>query len=294
MKLRRVLSAATALAVAVSAAAVTTVTSSATTVPEGCNSAGMFACLLSDDSNVPLFTDSSLVATITSVSLTLKTKDKDFEAAVASGTEWYGGGFGFNSNSTGWDSHEWSIQDGVKELTLVATDTRYEYKISYESDTPIFAASDEYAQVWIQDWTSSATFEVVSFELLNADGVDIRTLASDTSADDTAADYTDDTAVEAPAEDTAEDDILDDETEEEYIDEDTEEYIEDEDTEDIVDDDTAEVVADGEDDTAASDDTAAAATDTKGNPDTGVAGVAVTVGVVALAGAAVIASRKRK
>ena len=34
--------------------------------------------------------------------------------------------------------------------------------------------------------------------------------------------------------------------------------------------------------------------DTKGSPDTGVAGVAVAAGVVALAGAAVVVSRKRK
>ena len=60
-------------------------------------------------------------------------------------------------------------------------------------------------------------------------------------------------------------------------------------------------------DAAASDDNAAdaatvdaeapadnAADANKGNPETGVAGVAVAAGVVALAGAAVVASRKRK
>lgn len=179
MKLRKVLAAVSASAVALSAVAIS---ASAVSVPEGCNSAGMFACLLSDDVNVPLFTDPTIVDDITSVSLTLKCKDKEFEKSVQNG-EWYGGGFGFNSNSRGWDSHEWSIQDGVKELTLVPTETRYEYKISYTSDKPIFSSTDTYAQVWIQDWTSTASFSVVSFELLNKDGVDIRDYAAEAPAE---------------------------------------------------------------------------------------------------------------
>ena len=177
MKLRNVLAAFAASAVAASAMAISAFAAS---VPEGCDaSSGMFACLLSDDSNVPLFTDPALVATVTKVSVTVECRDRDFESAVASGTEWYGGGFGVNSNSTGWDSHEWSLQEGVKELQMLPTDTRYQYKITWDKGSPIFSTSDTYAQAWIQDWTSSATFTLVSYELLNADGVDIRTLATE-------------------------------------------------------------------------------------------------------------------
>lgn len=292
MKMRKILSAAAALAVAATSAVV----ASAASVPTGCADSGMFACLLSDDANVPLFTDSSLVATIQTVSVTIKSKDKDFEAAVASGTEWYGGGFGFNSNSTGWKSIEWSIQDGIKDLTLVPTDTRYEYKITYTQDTPIFAATDEYAQCWIQDWTSSTTFELVSFELLNADGVDIRTLATDDKTDDEVAE---DTAEEV-VEDTAEEDTEEEDTyEEDTYEEDT--YEEDTDEEDTYEEETE--TADDETETAddetetADDETAAADagnTADKGSPDTGVAGVAAVAGAAALAGAAVVISRKRK
>ena len=283
MKMRKFLSAAAALAVAATSAVV----ASAVSVPTGCNDAGMFACLLSDDSNVPIFTDSSLVATIQTVSVTIKSKDKDFEASVKGGTDWYGGGFGFNSNSTGWKSMEWSIQDGVKGLTLVPTDNRYEYKITYTQDTPIFAATDKYAQCWIQDWTSSTTFELVSFELLNADGVDVRTLKTeDTKPADTEAPVEETT----PAEETesAEETIDESEESEETIDESSEETI-DESAETV---DETETAAETEP-AAPSGDTANAGTD-KGSPDTGVAGVAAVAGVAVLAGAAVVVARKRK
>ena len=140
MKLRKILSAATAVAVVGAAS----ISASATTYPTNTlePGTGMIACLLSDDAHVPMFTDAKLVSTIQKVTVTLKTKDKDFEASVADGTVWYGGGLQFCSNSVGWDQHEWSIQEGVKELTLVPTDTRYEYKLSYDAGKSIFAATD--------------------------------------------------------------------------------------------------------------------------------------------------------
>lgn len=287
MKLRRVISAAAALAVV----AATTVSSFAASVAKGTDpNSGMFACLLSDDSNVPLFTDSSLVSTITSVSVTLKTKDKDFEKAVQAGDTWYGGGFGVNSNSTGWSSHEWSIQDGVKELTMVPTDTRYVYKITFDNKAPIFSSSDTYAQVWWQDWSSSAEFEFVSCELLNADGVDVRDLKSDAPAEtEKPADTTAPEETTAPAEDETPAETVEATAEDEYTEE---AYTDEVDTtvETTVESTTAD--ADTADAEAPADDTNADAG--KGNPDTGVAGVAVAAGVVALAGAAVVVSRKRK
>lgn len=300
MKLRRFLGAATAAIVAVSSIAVT---SFASTVPVGADDGGQFVCLVSNDSHVPVLSDASLAGQVTTVTLTLKTdKDKDFEAMVTGGTEWYGGGFGANSTSTGWMQTEWSIQDGVKALTMVPTENRYEYKITYSSDTPIFTDSEEYAFFWIQDWTSSTTFEVVSYELLNADGVDVRTLDSAADETTTAPEETEapEETTAAPEEDEAEPTVEEDATSEE-ADEDedvaSEEADEDEDV-------ASEEADEDEDDAAATveDDTDAAATveaddttgETKDNPDTGVAGAAVAAGVVALAGAAIVVSRKRK
>lgn len=288
MKLRKVLAAFAASAVAVSAMAVSAFAAS---VPEGCDaSSGMFACLLSDDSNVPLFTDHALVATVTKISVTIECRDRAFEQSITGGTDWYGGGFGVNSNSTGWDSHEWSIQDGVKELTMVPTDTRYQYKVTWDKGSPIFSESDTYAQAWIQDWTSSAAFSLVSFELLNADGVDIRTLAADEPAtpDEPTAEPDEPTAEPAePTEEPAEPTEEPAEPTEEPA-EPTEEPAEP--TEEPAEP-TVEPAGETAEPAAPS---TPAQTDSKGSPDTGVAGVAAAAGVAALAGVAVVVARKRK
>lgn len=290
MKLRNVLAAFAASAVAASAMAISAFAAS---VPEGCDaSSGMFACLLSDDSNVPLFTDPALVATVTKVSVTVECKDRDFEASVASGSDWYGGGFGVNSPSTGWDSHEWAIQPDAKELQMVPTDTRYQYKVTWDKGSPIFSASDTYAQAWIQDWSSSATFTLVSYELLNADGVDIRTLATNAPAEpvestEPAPTEEPSAPTEEPAEATEEPaDMTEESVEPAESAEPTEEPV------DI----TEEPVEPAE--SAESTDTQTPATtpstDSKGSPNTGVAGIAAAAGVAALAGVAVVVARKRK
>lgn len=281
MKLRNVLAAFAASAVAVSAMAISAFAAS---FPEGTqDGSGMFACLLSDDSNVPLFTDPALVATVTKVSVTVECRDRDFESAVASGTEWYGGGFGVNSPSTGWDSHEWAIQPDVKELQMLPTDTRYQYKITWDKGSPIFSASDTYAQAWIQDWSSSATFTLVSYELLNADGVDIRTLAT-AEPEKPEEPVTPAEPTEEPAEPTEEPD----EFTEEPVD-DTEEPVDM--TEEPIEPAESAEPTDTDTQTPA---TSTPATDSKGSPDTGVAGVAAAAGVAALAGVAVVVARKRK
>ena len=282
MKLRKILSAATAVAVAVSAAAVTTATSFAE-LGEGFDaSSGHFICLVSNDSNVPVLKNSALAGDIRTVSLTVKTKDKDFEASVNDGTVWYGGGFGVNSSSTGWKQlGEWSIQDGIKDLTLVPTDTRYEYKLTYTSDTAIVTDSEEYCFFWFQDWTKGTTFDVANIELLNADGVDIRTLDAEVPADTTAP--ADEETTPAESEESVES--------EEYTDEETGEYTDE--SEEYTDEaDTAE--SDAASDEATDDAASGTTTTDKTSPDTGVAGVAAIAGVAALAGAAVVVARKRK
>lgn len=81
-----------------------------------------------------------------------------------------GGGVGFNSPSTGWAQHEWGNDGAGKEITLTADN-----KVTLLGDAPVFAetdttAADPYAQVWIsQWWGNDATVEKV--EVLGKDGV---------------------------------------------------------------------------------------------------------------------------
>lgn len=293
MKLRKFLGAAVAATLAVTAVGV----SASAAFVAGCEEAEknsdkngvQFVCLASNDWHTPVIKNKALAADVRTVTVTLKTKDKNFESAVASGTEWYGGGFGVNSPSTTYKTlAKWSIQDG-EELKLVPTDKRYEYKLTYTTDTAIFTTNEEYCFFWLQDWAKSTDFEILSYELLNADGVDIRTL--DGASEETTAPAETTAAPEettAPAEETVEVSI--DTAEVETFEVETAEV----ETAEV---DTAEVAiteaATAEAATAeAPADNAADAN--KGNPETGVAGVAVAAGVVALAGAAVVASRKRK
>ena len=140
------------------------------------------------------------------------------DAEVADDAVWVGGGVGANSNSTGWEQHEWGKESGMKEIIPDFENGT----ITWYKGSSIFSADDEYAQLWIQSWGGSLTVD--SVELLYAD------------------------------------------------------Y------------DAGETTGDAAAETADAGD----ASDNKGNPDTGVAGVAVAAGVVALAGAAVVVSRKRK
>ncbi len=90
------------------------------------------------------------LATYTAVKFTVSLSDAEVDAGT-----WVGGGVGFNSNSTSWESHEWSCQDGVKELTFVkVSDGVYEVTFAREDGASIFAADDTYAQVWLQDWST--------------------------------------------------------------------------------------------------------------------------------------------
>lgn len=299
MKLRNVIAAASAVVVA----AASTITSFAASPFKGSiNSAGMFACLLSDDVNVPMFTSYDQISDLCGFTLNIKAVDKRaIESAVAEGA-WISGDMGFNSQSTGWKQYGWGIEGSSandKPYQFKAGDKRGEYSVTYMQDTPIFASTDTYAQIWLQNYSDAYEFEIVDFTLLNSKGEDITKAVAETTApaETTAAPAETTAAPEetkapeettAPAEETVEVSI--DTAEVETFEVETAEV----ETAEV---DTAEVAiteaATAEAATAeAPADNAADAN--KGNPETGVAGVAVAAGVVALAGAAVVASRKRK
>jgi chemotaxis protein histidine kinase CheA len=103
-----------------------------------------------------------------------------FHVTFEGNAEWYGGGIGANSNSTGWKSIEWGTNS--KEITADVENNT----ITWLSDSPIFAESDEYAQLWLQTWTGKVT--VNSADVLGQGGTIL-------STDDAPAE------TEAPAED---------------------------------------------------------------------------------------------
>lgn len=89
---------------------------------------------------------------------------------------WAGGGLGFNSESTGWEQHEWCLKtdDGegkpVKEVTGEVVDEEAgTYTFTLLKEEPVFKDTDTYAQVWAQDW-GSLPYSVESIKLLDKDG----------------------------------------------------------------------------------------------------------------------------
>lgn len=131
-----------------------------------------------------------------------------FHVTFEGNAEWYGGGIGANSNSTGWKSIEWGTNS--KEITADVENNT----ITWLSDAPIFAESDEYAQLWLQTWTGKVT--VNSADVLGKDGV---ILSTDDAPAETEASETEETTEETAAETEAE-------TEEEVEDTETEAEVE--------------------------------------------------------------------
>lgn len=86
------------------------------------------------------------------------------EMTVGDLTNGCGGGFGFNSESTGWKSIEWGNADAGKALSF---DENGDF--TYTSDAPIFATSDTYCQIWLQNWWG-CDVTVDNITLLGADG----------------------------------------------------------------------------------------------------------------------------
>ena len=100
----------------------------------------------------------------------------DSAAKIEAG-DWIGGGLGYNSESTGWASKEWSFQDGVKDVTGVkAADGSYDFVL--KGTDPVFADTDTFAQVWLQNWTTK-DFTFNAFALLDKDGNPILVVESD-------------------------------------------------------------------------------------------------------------------
>ena len=98
-------------------------------------------------------------------------------AAKIEARDWIGGGLGYNSESTGWASKEWSFQDGAKDVTGVkAADGSYDFVL--KGKDPVFADTDTYAQVWLQNWTTK-DFTFNAFTLLDKDGNPILVVESD-------------------------------------------------------------------------------------------------------------------
>ena len=166
MKLRNVFAAVTAAVVA----AAPVVTAGATSYFGGTNAdkSGMMACILSDDPNVPLFTDYASISDLVGFTVTIKATDKRaVEGAIAEGS-WIGGAFIFNSQSTGWKQYSWAVEGtGTADGYFVPGAKRGEYVLTYTQDTPIFASTDTYAQICLHNYADAYEFDVVSYTLLN-------------------------------------------------------------------------------------------------------------------------------
>ncbi len=275
MKLRRLLAATAAAAVATSAMAVAASAVEYMAPGDSYNS-GLIACLKSDNGGATVLQDASLAHTVTKFDIIITAKD--FEQVVEDVADgiWIGGAVCLCSNSWGWEQIDYDFATNV-----VADEDNEVFVFTYEAaNGVVFPESDEYCQIHLHDWanvTSLYGFAVKDVVLYNAEGVDVRTLDG-AAADDTVVDepVADDTVVDEPvADDTVVDEpVADDTVVDEPVADDT-----------VVDEPVA-------DDTVV--DTDAATEAGKDSPDTGVEGIAAVAGVVALAGVAVVASRKRK
>lgn len=209
---------------------------------------------------------------------------------VADPASWIGGGIGANSNSTGWKSIEWGRND--KEITADLENGT----ITWLSDTPVFKADDKYAQFWLQTWGGTVT--IVSVDVLGKDGVVLSDDVSDADAEAAfnaanSEENADEAADDAAADDTAAD--TDDAAE--AVDEDTDaaddtEVVDDAaDDTDAVDDTDADVADDSADNDVADAPAADTSTPVAATGNTAAASIAV---VMAVAGAAAVAAKKRK
>lgn len=274
MKLRRLLAATAAAAVATSAMAVA-VSAVEYMAPGDANNSGLIACLKSDNGTATVLENTDLAHTVTAFDI-IVTAD-DFEQAtedIADGI-WVGGDVCLCSPSWGWGQKGFDLAGGTVCITTVDEENEC-FVISYDNGGVIFPESDTYCQIHLHDYSNTVSvygWAVEDVVLYNADGVDVRTL--------------DGAATDEPVEDTPVEDepVVDEPIEDEPV---VDEPIEDEPVVDepVVDEPVVDEPAV---------DTDAPATETgKDSPDTGVEGIAAVAGVVALAGVAVVASRKRK
>lgn len=273
MKLKKIIAAVAAAAVAVSTMAV-----SAFAIKD-----------YPDGYTVDLVKEGYDAATIASVAgFTVKISG-DIDSGV-------GGGAGFNSATTGWDSTEWGNDDANKAIKSSNGE------ITIKRDAPVFKESDAtdptnpYAQIWVQQWWGSDV-TIESLTIFDKDGNDI-TKSSSSAAETTEA--APEETTEAASEETTE--AAPEETtapvEEEAAP--AEEEAEDEDVDVDVDEEPEEEAEEPEEEAApveeeaAPAETEAPAETTTPAPATGNTAVATVVAVMAVAGAAAIVAKKRK
>ncbi|MDE5742279.1 MAG: hypothetical protein K2H90_07520 [Oscillospiraceae bacterium] len=207
---------------------------------------------------------------------------------IDSGT---GGGAGFNSATTGWDSTEWGNADAAKAIN--ASDG----EITIKRDAPVFMESDvtdpdnPYAQIWVQQWWGS-DITIDSLTVFDKDGNELAKGAVDYTPAETEAEAAE---TEAAPEETTE--AAPEETEAAPVE--TEAEVEDEDVD--VDADEPEEEAEEPEEEVAPVETEAPAVEEAPAPETNTApaqtgnvAVASIVAVMAVAGAATIVAKKRK
>ncbi len=109
---------------------------------------------------------------------------------------WVGGGWGINSDSTGWAkiekpnedgdmNHEWASfeNDGKKSFGLEPVEGEENtYTLEFKGDDPLFTKDETFAQLWIQNW-GMGEFEVVDLEVYQIEELPIGTAYVSLGAD---------------------------------------------------------------------------------------------------------------
>ncbi len=195
---------------------------------------------------------------------------------IANGV-WIGGNIGYNTDKENWKVQEWANMDGKPILADVENGT-----ITYKSSSPVFQGTEEWAQLILQVY-DGATVTVESADLLDKDGKPLSEEAGAAAPAETEAAPAETTA--APAETEAA--PADAEEEAEPVEEEAAPAEEEESAE--------EEAAPAETEAAPAETAAAPAAEaTTTSAATGNTAVASIAAVMAAAGIAVIASRKRK
>jgi hypothetical protein len=195
--------------------------------------------------------------------------------------EWYGGGIGVCANSTGWVYTEWGTNS--KPITADVENGT----ITLLQSTPVFAADDAYAQLFIQTWSGSDTLTVNYADILGEGGTVIAT------AEKTSASAETETEEATPAADEAKDETPTNDAEPETVEETSNEPA-------AISEDAAPATT--EDATSSDADTSSTDTETTSTPDsdstttaakTGNTAAAVAVSVMAVAAAAAVVSKRK-
>ena len=159
MSIKRILAAASASVVAVSAMAVVASAVDIADYFTG-NNEGCTLYIATDDGSANLVADTDLdITTIYGARAHVT-----FDAAdVADEAVWLGGGIGTNSPTNSWRQVEWGRSG--KEITPDFENNT----ITWLDTEPLFTTEDAYAHIWLQDWgTKKASYD--SIELLDKDG----------------------------------------------------------------------------------------------------------------------------